>query len=625
MRRLRGDYDTDEERGRPNHGLLVTDSTGAPRQLLMISRNAPPGGLLNGGRVAMSSGLFGSSGRRHIGGLLGAGPGMDSENDPWATFWASMLASIIVSTDEELANSLITMFGSDGPPEPPPPETLTAEQFDSLEKVEFAARTDAILATPLGTDGRVRVTDPDSCPICMCDYEDGMCLTRLPCSGNHVFHDDCLRTWLLGKSTNCPMCRCDCRPKSTPDPERVEDADMTADIDTAFNSIVDRVRGPPAETVPIRANHNPHGRGLLRSPESESASESRPGSVSRLRRQVTVGRYAEHFLGDIEETEADETRNRQTTPSIPAATGPASPASAALSSPISAPTSPAQATGALELPTDIVAMEDRMAAARSRRAQGAARDAAARRAESTMSAAQEARRARREAAAAAAGGTAERERGMSDWYRNHRESSLRRATEFAGLIDAEAPAAARWTATSTPTPAVVHAESQTSTLPTLSGPGISADQQPSLSIPLRQLDSLRESRHPVADEPADLSGAASAMVSTTTATRSSPSLTQRWLARGRTIGGRSETATVQIENAVSQLASARTQAAAARHSSAASSRRSAAALNENMRAAAAAEIPSRRSGSTSRLGGPRGAGRMRRLMREARDLENGGR
>eukprot|EP01043_Picozoa_sp_COSAG02_P029226 COSAG02_NODE_1810_length_10825_cov_43.150848_1_plen_701_part_00 len=678
MRRLRGDYDPNAgvngagERGdgnaeRDHQGLIITDSSGAPRQLLMISRNAPPSGLLNrgsgGGRLAMSSGLFGSGGRRHLGGLLGAGAGTGGENDPWATFWASMLASIIVSTDEELAQSLITMFGSDGPPEPPPPETLTADQFDTLEEVEYAASPDAVHATPLGKGGRPRVSEPDSCPICMCDYTDGMPLTRLPCSANHVFHEDCLRTWLLNKSTNCPMCRCDCRPKAAPEPARVEDPEsLTADIDTAFNAVVeaaDRARDPLTEPVPIRTNHNPRGRGLLRSSELASSLDARPSSVSRLRRQVTVGRYAEHFLGDVEDGDDGENQDAPTTPSRPAASVPASPASAAPSSPTSAPTSPAQ-TSDSELPADIVEMEDRMAAARSRRAQGAAREAVARRAESNMAAAQEALRARRQAArergGQAEGAAPDSEREMSDWYRNHRTASRTRAGEVAALMDAEAPAAARWSATSTPVPAVVHVESQTSTLPTLSGPGVSAapgtraERPP---IPPRQLESLLNSRPGssngstlgVPGEPADLSSATDAMSSTVTGRRSSMSLTQRWLSRGRTVGGRSEAATAQIESAVSQLPDARIQATAARRSSAASSRRSAAALNESMRAAAAAENPARRtrpvsrgeavssaetssasaaSSATTRTTGPRGAGRMRRLMREARDLEGGG-
>ena len=577
-----------------------------------------------------------------------------------------MLASIIVSTDEELAQSLITMFGSDGPPEPPPPETLTADQFDTLEEVEYATNSDAVRAAPLGKGGRPRVFEPDSCPICMCDYTDGMSLTRLPCSANHVFHEDCLRTWLLNKSTNCPMCRCDCRPKAALEVERVEDPEsLTADIDTAFNALVeaaDRVRDPPTEPVPIRTNHNPRGRGLLRSSELASSSDVRPSSVSRLRRQVTVGRYAEHFLGNAEGSDDEENQDAPTTPSRPTTTSvPASPTSPARSSPTSAPTSPAQAAGDSELPADIVAMEDRMAAARSRRAQGAAREAAARRAESNMAAAQEALRARRQAARELAdqgtGGAPDSEREMSDWYRNHRTSSRTRAGEVAALMDAEAPAAARWSATSTPMPAVVHVESQTSTLPTLSGPGVSAatgaDAQRPLPIPPRHLESLFDSRpgsndgstRGVPGEPADLLSAVGAMSSTASGPRSM-SLTQRWLARGRTIGGRSEAATAQIESAVSQLADARTQAAAARRSSAASSRRSAAALNESMRAAAAAETPARRtrpisrggavssvetssvssaSSATTRANGPRGAGRMRRLMREARDLENGGR
>lgn len=683
MRRLRGDFDPSSEDGRSerNHQMvIVSDTSGAPRQLLMVSRDAPPGGLLNSGagRRAFNSGLLGTAGigggRRHLGGLLsagaGGGGGGGGENDPWATFWASMLASIIVSTDEELAQSLITMFGSDSPPEPPPPATLTNEQFEELEKVEFATSADAVLATPLGKDGRPRVAEPDSCPICMCDYVDGQSLTRLPCSSNHVFHDRCLRTWLLEKSTNCPMCRCDCRPKPAAEPEQVEDTveSLSADIDTAFNAVVeaaDRVRDASAEPVPVRTNHNPNGRGLLQSASSESTGEAaaRPSTVNRLRRQVTVGRYAERYLND------DETATETDVP--------ASPASAAPSSPASVPSSPAQTAGdSVELPADIVAIEDRMSAARARRAEGAAREASARRAAAELQAAQTALRARREAARELAetvgDGSADRSdrsgtgREMSDWYRNHRTSQMSSASAVAALGGAESAAAARWSATSVPTPAVVHAESQTATLPTLSSAGISAvtgtaqtqeeEEEsplpvPPTIVPSRRLGPLLDSRAGLnasnasggtAAEPANLSGAASTMASTATATATNsaqPTLTQRWLARGRTIGGRSETATAQIESAVSQLANAREEAAVARRSSAASSRRSAAALNESMRAAAASEVPTSRAArssigprssgraasvGTARTGGARGAGRMRRLMREARDLESGG-
>lgn len=700
MRRLRGDYDPEAEEdspppsfhgarpgpsvsGRDGQQVMVVSDNGVPHQLLLVSsQNAPPGGLLNGG-ARRGLGMFGgaggglgaASGRRHLGGLLSGG----DPQDPWATFWASMLASIIVSTDEELAQSLITMFGSGAePPEPPRPDTLTSEQFEELEKVEYATSPDAVLATPLGNDDRPRVAEPDSCPICMCDFVDGMELMRLPCSSVHVFHARCLRTWLLEKSTNCPMCRCDCRPKTlliaiadaaSDDDLSDLDDDPTADIDTAFNAVVeaaDSVRRARTdlERVPVRANHNLAGRGLMDRPSSsgmlELASRERPSTVNRLRRLVSVGREAERFLGETADGET------QTVPTVDGV--PSSPAS---SLPASTPSSP----GDEMLPSDIVAIEDRLSAARQRRAEGAAREETARRAADNLASAQAALRERRERRNASTSGSADRSSDTSEWYRNHR-GNRGGIPNLAALGAMESSAASRWSATSVPRgAAVVHAESETASLPTLSGGGsrpVAAQQEENpLPVPPtitpRRLDSLLDPRHGLnatnsAGRPAPRPGAADgsyssrisenlASAAAAAATTGQPTLSQRWLSRGspaafpapstgRTAEGHSEAAVTPIESTMSQLSRAREQAAVAQRASTAASaaRRSAAALNESMRAAADAEeatIAASRavsrggsgSGTAARAGrtsGARGAGRMRRLMREASDLEGAG-
>lgn len=44
----------------------------------------------------------------------------------------------------------------------------------------------------------------DECTICLCAYEAGEVLKRLPCS--HVYHEGCIDTWLV-KSATCPLCK----------------------------------------------------------------------------------------------------------------------------------------------------------------------------------------------------------------------------------------------------------------------------------------------------------------------------------------------------------------------------------------------------------------------------------
>ena len=46
-----------------------------------------------------------------------------------------------------------------------------------------------------------------TCSICLDEYEEGCKLITLPCQGQHVFHAECIRTWLLESSRECPLCK----------------------------------------------------------------------------------------------------------------------------------------------------------------------------------------------------------------------------------------------------------------------------------------------------------------------------------------------------------------------------------------------------------------------------------
>jgi len=49
-----------------------------------------------------------------------------------------------------------------------------------------------------------------SCTVCLGDYTEGEVVAQLPCRGGHIFHKDCITTWLEGEGENhagCPNCR----------------------------------------------------------------------------------------------------------------------------------------------------------------------------------------------------------------------------------------------------------------------------------------------------------------------------------------------------------------------------------------------------------------------------------
>ena len=45
----------------------------------------------------------------------------------------------------------------------------------------------------------------EECSICLETYQARDKIVQLTC--NHIFHNDCIREWLLNKNNNCPMCR----------------------------------------------------------------------------------------------------------------------------------------------------------------------------------------------------------------------------------------------------------------------------------------------------------------------------------------------------------------------------------------------------------------------------------
>ncbi|KAK4047886.1 hypothetical protein OIO90_006047 [Microbotryomycetes sp. JL221] len=53
------------------------------------------------------------------------------------------------------------------------------------------------------------VDDGTTCPICVCEFEEGEEIRILPCDARHRFHCECIDPWLLDVSSLCPLCRLD--------------------------------------------------------------------------------------------------------------------------------------------------------------------------------------------------------------------------------------------------------------------------------------------------------------------------------------------------------------------------------------------------------------------------------
>ncbi|KDE09472.1 hypothetical protein MVLG_00374 [Microbotryum lychnidis-dioicae p1A1 Lamole] len=53
------------------------------------------------------------------------------------------------------------------------------------------------------------VDDNMTCPVCLCEFDEGDDLRLLPCDGRHRFHCECIDPWLLNVSSHCPLCRLD--------------------------------------------------------------------------------------------------------------------------------------------------------------------------------------------------------------------------------------------------------------------------------------------------------------------------------------------------------------------------------------------------------------------------------
>ncbi|KAL8276311.1 hypothetical protein RQP46_011277 [Phenoliferia psychrophenolica] len=97
------------------------------------------------------------------------------------TTTSSLLPASTSSTSDPLSSSSL--------PSPLPPPTTTTETPTTINPADVDSGT--------------------TCPICVCEFEEGEDVRILPCDGRHRFHPDCIDPWLLQVSSLCPLCRLD--------------------------------------------------------------------------------------------------------------------------------------------------------------------------------------------------------------------------------------------------------------------------------------------------------------------------------------------------------------------------------------------------------------------------------
>ena len=90
----------------------------------------------------------------------------------------------------------------------PDPDKMTYEQLLELEEkvgnVSKGLNKKQINKIPRFIYNKIRYKNIENkCVVCQYEYKNGENLTKLPCG--HIFHSDCVDTWLSGNKI-CPMC-----------------------------------------------------------------------------------------------------------------------------------------------------------------------------------------------------------------------------------------------------------------------------------------------------------------------------------------------------------------------------------------------------------------------------------
>jgi len=112
------------------------------------------------------------------------------------------------------------------------------EEEEEEEKGMCQEHVDRLMIHVFSSDNH-QEEDDDSCSICLDEYEDGCKRITLPCNGRHVFHAECIRTWLSESSRQCPLCKSNILEillDQSKNDEKVDDDLEMGDVSISFSS-----------------------------------------------------------------------------------------------------------------------------------------------------------------------------------------------------------------------------------------------------------------------------------------------------------------------------------------------------------------------------------------------------
>ena len=94
--------------------------------------------------------------------------------------------------------------------------TVAESAGDSKEEDADVAAATAAAAAVENLCAPESQYDQESCVICLSEFENGDSITTLPCG--HDYHTECIKPWLLKRSSKCPICKASFLPKKNKPP-----------------------------------------------------------------------------------------------------------------------------------------------------------------------------------------------------------------------------------------------------------------------------------------------------------------------------------------------------------------------------------------------------------------------